>query len=455
MSDLSPWAPFAITQGHLQGQRERRSTIQADGEGAFFLQPSKKPDSQDRGHQLGCHPLGRLRRFVNQVFMPVDFPSSVTESYLTFIQYTACQLLCSHMSKIIATQAMLLALGVGGPETIPMAAVTAWVLKDGIGHLLAIVVGTLINRRFDSDPKRFRFQAMMMAKSADLLCILTLQWPGCFFALSALGGALGRLSMNTGQASRPKVLDTFARAGNLGDIMRCNNAQTTAAELLGTGLGACWGLLLGTEVRLLISGSALLSLASLICCYQATTVVKMSSLNRQRAELVLMAAVKQICKLQQQGADLDPRQQSVIIPSPEEIRHREVFVLLYSSPGDIEVNPAVTTSYQLLTLPDPTSKYLLGCSRGRLAIWYHVEAAAHEVLQGFFHSQLLLVLAEASGKDDGTNGDFVKASALAADLAQQWWASVYGALLSQGWQTDMVFLDARNKRVRIDKKTPV
>ncbi|CAK9014249.1 Protein root UVB sensitive 4 [Durusdinium trenchii] len=131
----------------------------------------------------------------------------------------------------MATQAMLLAVGVGTKQSIPLAAVTAWVLKDGIGHVVAIAFGTFINQRFDSDPKRFRFQAAVLGKLADLVSILTLHWPQLFLPLSALGGAFSRLSANTGASCRPKIYETFARISNLGDIMRPCSAILSIASL--------------------------------------------------------------------------------------------------------------------------------------------------------------------------------------------------------------------------------
>ena len=470
MTDPSSWAPLEITQGHARGQRKRKSLVKADGNGALFLHPVSKTKGSAAEiilahHELGCH---RIARFIKKVFLPVDYPSSVTNGYVHFIWFTACQLLLCHMSKVIATQAMLLAVGVGGREMVPMAAVTAWVLKDGIGHLLAILVGTFINKRFDSDPKRFRFQATALAKTADLICILTLQWPEYFFALSALGGALGRLSMNTGQASRPRVFETFARANNLGDIMRCNTAQTTAAELLGTGLGACLGRFLGTEVHLMMCASTVLALASLTCCYQATCRVQLKSLNRQRAELVLEPAVHHICAslsipnqkgslgsdgMDPQSPNKSPAAKAVLVPSVEEIRDREAFVRPYRSTRcmHLDVNPMLETSCQLLTPLDSAARHVLGYSRRRLALWYHMEATSPDVLKGFLQSQLLLKLAEKDGSNDG---ELAKLSLLAADLSELWWPLVHAALLAEGWQTELVFLDAKEKRICIEDSAP-
>lgn len=108
-----------------------------------------------------------LLAFLRRIFLPVGYPSSTSENYLAFSQNTFFQIFFSQMSRIMATQAMLLAVGVGVKSSVPLSAVTAWVLKDGIGHVAAIAFGTFINQRFDADPKRFRFQAAALGKLAD------------------------------------------------------------------------------------------------------------------------------------------------------------------------------------------------------------------------------------------------------------------------------------------------
>jgi len=457
-AEASQQVPIALTQGHGEGQRKQRCLVKADAAGAQLLQPEiLKIDSAAQTKNTNqVFRFNPLARFLKKVFLPVDYPTSVTQNYLHFIQYTASQIFFSHMSRVLATQAMLLAVGVGGRETVPMAAVTAWVMKDGIGHLVAIVVSTLINQRFDSDPKRFRFQAAALGKFADSVSILTLQWPQYFLALSALGGAFSRLSISTGGSSRAKVYESFARLGNLGDIMRCSSAQATAAQLLGTGLGACLGQLLGSELTFLLCGSALLSLASMSCCYKATCFVQLTSMNRQRAELIFEPAVREICSLQRRG--IDALGQPLLLPTVEEIRDAEVFVLPFRSrqAGRMEVNPTLTAAHVLLTPAAELreSKYCLGVRQLQhslvtgqsFALWYHVEATPQEVLQGFLQAQLLRSLAAEAPSTQS----LVELNTLAAQLSQDWWPTVNDALLFRGWRTDVVFLDAKDKRISVE-----
>jgi len=442
----------------------RRCLLQGNVPGAQLLHPDylkiekPPPHGSQAKHEFR---LNLLTRWFKKIFLPVDYPASVQGNYMPFVSYTAGQIFFSHMSRVLATQAMLLAVGVGTRETVPMAAVTAWVMKDGIGHLVAIVVGTLINQRFDSDPKRFRFQAAALGKFADSISILTLQWPQYFVPLSALGGAFGRLSISTGGNSRAKVYETFARLGNLGDIMRCSTAQVTAANLLGTGLGACLGQLLGSELWLLLCGSTLLSLASMSCCYRATCFVQLASLNYQRAELVLHPAVQQICQFHHQG--IEPFGQPLKVPAVAEIKDHEVFVMPYRSkiPGRVEVNPNMTSTHLLLTPASELSdaKHVLGACRSPrsfstgpvLALWYHLEATPQDVLRGFLQAHLLRVL-EGDKVASCTAGDeqLVELNSVAARLASLWWPTVLQALQAEGWRTDVVFLDDKEKRISIE-----
>lgn len=398
----------------------------------------------------------------------------------------ALQMVFSHMSRILGTQAMLLAVGVGSKASLPLAAVTSWVLKDGLGHLVAIAFGTLINTRFDSDPKRYRFMAAVVGKFADMLSIFTLHWPQHFLVLSALSGACSRLGHSTYGSCRAKIDETFANSANLGDVLRCSAAQATAAQLLGTALGAALGPLVGANVGRLLAGNVLFSLAGMYFCYQSCTLVRMSTLNLQRAELLFRQAVDEIRQLRAEGRRPDEPGVELQLLCPAEVQEREAFVWPYKSvfPGvPLKVNPPLGASQLLLTpvgaLQD--ARHLLAVEiplagataavSSRAAVrpssallWYCTGASPEDVARGFFHACLLRdLLAEAATPPLGAKGireavastekgatlSLSDAHALSETLLVDWWPAVAHALANQKWRPDVVFLDVKEQRVNI------
>jgi len=440
--------------------------VKGDAAGSQFLRPQSLLSFPSRASLSFPVVQETVLAFLKRIFLPVGYPRSTADGYLQFSQNTFFQILFSQMSRIMATQAMLLAVGVGTKQTMPLAAVTAWVLKDGIGHMVAIAFGTFINQRFDSDPKRFRFQAATLGKLADSVSILTLHWPQYFLPLSALGGAFSRLSANTGASCRPKIYETFTRSSNLGDIMRCMTAQTTAAQLLGTAMGAAVGPFLGSNLYGLMSCSIFLSGATVFACYRATSVVRLSTLNRQRAELVFQPAVIQICNLTAKGIGPDPGQ-PLDVPSTQDVQEQEVFVKPYRAEiaSKMKVNPPMASSHLLLTPVHELSEsmFLLAvCVPGSgaeiaemykaqpsIALWYNVKATSTDVLRGFLQASLLRELQKSAPKH-GTEPSLMHLYERTKELSEQWWPVVHNAIRGQGWQTDVVFLDAKDERVQIE-----
>eukprot|EP00446_Apocalathium_sp_SHHI-4_P094755 CAMPEP_0177444032 /NCGR_PEP_ID=MMETSP0369-20130122/5779_1 /TAXON_ID=447022 ORGANISM="Scrippsiella hangoei-like, Strain SHHI-4" /NCGR_SAMPLE_ID=MMETSP0369 /ASSEMBLY_ACC=CAM_ASM_000364 /LENGTH=624 /DNA_ID=CAMNT_0018916053 /DNA_START=8 /DNA_END=1879 /DNA_ORIENTATION=+ len=441
-------------------------------------------------------PMKAAERFFKKVFLPIDYSTSVSHNYLPFIQFMTFQMLFSHISRVLATQAMLLAVGVGTGMALPLAAVTAWILKDGLGHLGAIAFGTFVNTRFDSDPKRFRFQAAALGKTADLLSIFTLARPEYFLLLSTLGSACGRISFSTAQSCRAKVYETFALRANLGDVLRCAQAQTVAAQLLGTGIGACIGPLVGYEASRLLAGNVIFSGASLYCAYRSSNVVEMATLNLQRSELIFHRLVKDLMNLEEGrasgGAAAGPGEEgsaeaALSALSIEDVRAREVFVSPYRSVfggAELLVNPPMRAGCLMLTALAQSDilPYLLAFQASSseasrmptLVLWYHINADAAQTIQGFFHASVLRTLLErrstsilAPGPPEqggatraGASAAEAAPGALADDVAAlyrrsdelqvAWWPLASAALEAAGWRQDVAFLDARHRRVRVE-----
>ena len=119
--------------------------------------------------------------------LPQGFPHSVTNDYLEYSLWRGVQGIASQISGVLATQALLYAVGLG-KGAIPTAAAVNWVLKDGIGYLSKIMLSKY-GRHFDVHPKGWRLFADLLENAAFGLEMLTPAFPHLFVPIGATAGA--------------------------------------------------------------------------------------------------------------------------------------------------------------------------------------------------------------------------------------------------------------------------
>lgn len=87
-----------------------------------------------------------------------------------------------------------------------MAAALNWIIKDGLGQLGGVVYASFVSDKFDSEPKRFRFQATVAMQGANVLELLTPLWPGSFLVIASISN-IGKLyaisNKNANRCLRP------------------------------------------------------------------------------------------------------------------------------------------------------------------------------------------------------------------------------------------------------------
>ena len=64
-----------------------------------------------------------------------------------------------YTTTVLATQSMLMAIGLGASSALPAAATLNWIIKDGFGQLGGVLFASFIGNRFDADPKRWKMIA--------------------------------------------------------------------------------------------------------------------------------------------------------------------------------------------------------------------------------------------------------------------------------------------------------
>lgn len=312
------------------------------------------------------------------------------------------QTLCISLSRLLSTQAMLLAVGIGHGGALPMAAVINWILKDGIGHLGSIIVGTTINTKFDSDPKRYKFLSVFLGQSANLLGILSLAKPTLFLLLTSFSSAISRVGTLAFTSSRARIYENFAREGNLGDLMRASQSQATLATILGTAIGVSLAPIIGSDIYNLILVFSPLTVLTHYLAYKAVATLELRSLNRQRFELVMDEWLK-----------------SGTIPLVAEVAKKEQFIrrpVLFPVQINPDIDTFIVTESALKSLE--SDLYVVN---GK-TVYISDKASAVTVLRAMF---------EACG---GSLSD---------------WEKFQQHLIVAGWDISIAFIDDIDRRVFI------
>ena len=258
------------------------------------------------------------------VFFPRDYPLSVTPNYGQFVKYHFLGSICGTINSVLGTQALLSALGMG-TGSIALSATLNWIIKDGLGLLGGVVYTSLFSGRFDSEPKRYRFQASLAFQAATLSEIMLPLVPGMFLLLASVSNIAKNISWLAMSGCRAQMHQSLCRKDSLGDLTAKAGSQSTAAGLIGTGLGVFVTAAVNGSVVSTLAAFAPLTAISLYCIYRSNAVVVTRSFNIQRTEILIHHFLKTNGE----------------ILSPEQVADQETFIRSYSSPfgSPVIVNP--------------------------------------------------------------------------------------------------------------------
>ncbi|CAH9080736.1 unnamed protein product [Cuscuta epithymum] len=175
----------------------------------------------------------QCRNIGMNLMLPEGFPESVTSDYLEYSLWRGVQGVAAQISGVLATQALLYAVGLG-KGAIPTAAAVNWVLKDGIGYLSKILLSNY-GRNFDVNPKGWRLFADLLENAAFGLEILTPAFPHLFVPIGAVAGAGRSAAALIQAATRSCFCAGFAAQRNFAEVIAKGEAQGMAQnEVLST-----------------------------------------------------------------------------------------------------------------------------------------------------------------------------------------------------------------------------
>ncbi|CAO3571691.1 unnamed protein product [Mortierella alpina] len=431
------------------------------------------------------------------VFLPKGYPESVTPNYWPFAKWQFAHNVAGSVTAVISTQSLLFAMGLGA-GSIPMAAALNWIIKDGLGQLGGVVYASFVSDKFDSEPKRFRFQATVAMQGANVLELLTPLWPGSFLVIASISNIGKNMAWLASSATRAQMNKTFALRDNLGDITGKSGSQTTAAGLVGTGLGVVIAALMSyvsedpTVLPLVPMCLTFLpfSIFNIYSNYRSSHYVTTPSLNVPRAETVFYGILRELVLEKEGYSKENPtvahlvQQLERLVPAPMEVAHNEVFVTGFKSPFPIglEIEPVISRftcqgegaealdrAFRQLDFVQKEPYYIMadesirsgkGHGRRKLVIWFDKKAKGKDLIQGFYHAcaaRMLLTQQEASVHNASASraapedSPWAKAIGLAHHQAIETVPRLVEVMNQKGWDTDSLFLtDGDLNRVQLE-----
>ena len=181
-----------------------------------------------KSSQVPSFLYNKCREFLVRLMLPEGFPNSVTSDYLEYSLWRGVQGVACQVSGVLATQALLYAVGLG-KGAIPTAAAINWVLKDGIGYLSKILLSDF-GRHFDVNPKGWRLFADLLENAAFGLEMCTPAFPHLFVPIGAFAGA-SRSAASLIQVmhfSLCEIVETYVSH----DVAMCLDSQLSVFEVV-------------------------------------------------------------------------------------------------------------------------------------------------------------------------------------------------------------------------------
>ncbi|RDW60327.1 RUS1 family protein [Aspergillus mulundensis] len=231
--------------------------------------------------------LSSLRSFLVNVFLPAGYPTSVSDDYTPYQIFDSLQAFSSSIAGLLASRAVLQGVGVGNADASPTSALLLHILQDTSGRIATILFAHRVGTALEPECKMYRFAADIFNDLAMVLDCLSPMIPAglCRVTVLSAAGVLRALCGVAGGSSKASLGAHFALWGNLAEVNAKDSSQETVISLI--------GMLVGSLVVSHITGFTatwltliLLLTMHLSLNYAAVRSVQMTTLNRQRANII-------------------------------------------------------------------------------------------------------------------------------------------------------------------------
>ncbi|KAF3439401.1 hypothetical protein FNV43_RR17679 [Rhamnella rubrinervis] len=253
-------------------------------EDAFVIVPGTGTSSSSSSSFFLSNLWLQCRLLFMRLMLPEGFPQSVSSDYLDYSLWRGVQGIASQISGVLATQALLYAVGLG-KGAIPTAAAVNWVLKDGIGYLSKIMLSKY-GRHFDVNPKGWRLFADMLENAAFGMEMFTPACPHLFVQIGAIAGAGRSAAALIQAATRSCFYAGFAAQRNFAEVIAKGEAQGMVSKSIGIVLGISLANCIGSSTILAFVSFSVVTWVHMFCNLKSYQSIKLRTLNPYRASLV-------------------------------------------------------------------------------------------------------------------------------------------------------------------------
>ncbi|KAL4948738.1 vitamin B6 photo-protection and homoeostasis-domain-containing protein [Aspergillus filifer] len=231
--------------------------------------------------------LSSLRSLLIDVFLPAGYPHSVSDDYIPYQIFDSLQAFSSSIAGLLASRSVLQGVGVGNASASPTNALLLHILQDTSGRIATILFAHRVGTALEPECKLYRFAADIFNDLAMVLDCLSPGVPAGYARVSVLSGAgvLRALCGVAGGSSKASLSAHFSLWGNLAEVNAKDSSQETVISLIGMLVGSLVVSHITSFTATWITLILLLSL-HLSLNYAAVRSVQMTTLNRQRANIV-------------------------------------------------------------------------------------------------------------------------------------------------------------------------
>lgn len=346
--------------------------------------------------------IGIPKQVVIDMFLPLDYPHSVTKEYMPYQICDSLQGLCSYLRGVVSTSAVLTAAGVGNAEATAMSAAMTWAIRDGVGMVGALTFSYSASALFDGYVKEFRLFADIINDVGLTLDMLAPYFgsENILYVSSAATICKIMCGISAG-ATKGSITQHFSTRGNMADLNAKEGTQETLVSLVGMILGVMLAKHLHKleEKDKFIASSVswtifiALTIVHVVVNYFGVKLLRLRTLNAQRTREAFNTLIDIAVKNCDNYSDGWVEKALGTIPSPDQLSES----LLASTrrmlfPSGVVLDARVDALMKALPAKELARQlhgadgYLIGVSNQQVVVALKAGASEEDHIRAFVHA---------------------------------------------------------------------